>query len=427
MNRSLTNVEGRNFTVNIAEGVLYVAGAAFISGQTVMPALVSRLGGSNVVVGSVAVILWVGLFLPQVFAARYVETLPWKKPWAIWGGVSQRMFILLLALSVLIFGERDSSLSLVSVLVCFALSQIGLGITTPGWFDLFAKVTPLRRRGRLIGLRNSIGGGVAFLCGLTLTWLLSHFQFPLNYSLAFFLAFAFQMLSVVVQLNLVESQPSKVVARRPVGEYLRHLPGVFKNNKSFRWFMVMSVFLVVASMPVGFFTVYALKQYGGDESIVGKFTLAMVAVQVVSAFVNGYIADHYGQKIALSIAATGMLCASVMAFFAPSVGWFTLVYVFLGMNLGSELMLRYNMAIGYGPVEQRSTYVGLMNTALAPFYLASLVGGWISDQFGYHAVFAVGAVSSVVGIAVLILRVEDSHALQLSPPELAPVVVDSRQ
>ena len=424
IDRGSAPLEHRNFIINVVEGVLYLAGAAFISGQTVLPALVSRLGGGNVAVGSVAVILWVGLLLPQLFAARYVETLPWKKPWAIWGGTAQRICVLFLAVSVFAFGGKNPSLALGCVLACFALSQIGLGITTPGWFDLFAKVSPVRTRGRLIGLRSSIGGGLGFLCSLALTWMLARLPFPDNYALAFLCAFLLQILSIIVQSNLVEGNPGKVAAKRPMGRYLAGLPQVFIRNKAFRGFMVMSVFLVLASMPVGFFTVYALKQFGGSEAVVGEFTLAMVAVQVVSAFANGYVADHFGHKLALVLAAAGLLCASITAVLAPSLGWFTLVYVFLGINLGSELMLRYNMSIEYGPVEQRSTYVGLMNTALAPIYLSSIVAGWISDWFGYHAVFLLGAAASIVGIALLIFRVEDPHRVHVLVSDSGPSSLD---
>ena len=393
-----------------------------MSGQTVLPAVVSRLGGGNLAVGSVGVILWVGLFLPQVFAARYVETLPWKKPWAIWGGTLQRVCVLFLAVSLFAFGGQNPSIALACVLVFFALSQIGLGITTPGWFDLFAKVSSVHSRGRLIGLRSSIGGGMAFLCGLALTWMLAHFAFPDNYALAFFSAFVLEILSIIVQSNLIEEHPSKVTEKRPMAQYLRLLPQVFRHNRPFRRFMFMSVFLVLASMPVGFYTVYALKRFGGSEAVVGEFTLAMVAVQVVSAFANGYVADHIGHKTALFLAAAGLLGASVTAVLAPSLAWFTLVYVFLGVNLGSELMLRYNMSIEYGPVEQRSTYVGLMNTVLAPFYLSSILGGWISDGFGYHVVFLLGAACSIIGMALLVLRVEDPHRRHraLSDPGLVP-------
>jgi MFS family permease len=246
--------------------------------------------------------------------------------------------------------------------------------------------------------------------------MLTSFTFPLNYAFAFFGAFVLQSISIIVQTNLVEEHPSTVVPRRPLLEYLGHLPGVLRSNRRFRSFLVMSAFLVVAVMPVGFFTVYALHKFGGDESLVGTFTLAMVAVQVVSAMVNGYLADHFGYKLALVVAAAGMLLASLTAIVAPTAGWFVLVYAFVGINLGSEVMLRYNMSIEFGPVEQRSTYVGLMNTALAPFYLTSILGGWISDVFGYTTVFVIGAVSSIVGILYLIFRVEDPH--QKHSPEI---------
>jgi MFS family permease len=254
--------------------------------------------------------------------------------------------------------------------------------------------------------------------------MLSRFAFPFNYSLAFLGAFVFQMFSVIVQSNLVEEQPSTVVTRKSLSEYVRQLPNVFKENKPFRRFMAMSAFLVVAGMPVGFFTVYALKTFGGGGSVVGQFTLAMVAVQVVSGFANGYIADRFGHRVALVLAAAGMLGASLTALLAPSLSWFMLVYVFLGINLGSELMLRYNMSIEYGPIAQRSTYVGLMNTALAPFYLSSIFGGWISDQFGYHAVFILGAGSSIIGILLLIFRVEDPHSHGMTSFRAGTVAVD---
>jgi dipeptide/tripeptide permease len=60
-----------------------------------------------------------------------------------------------------------------------------------------------------------------------------------------------------------------------------------------------------------------------------------------------------------------------------------------------------------------------MNTALAPFYLSSIVGGWISDQFGYHAVFALGALSSIIGVALLIFRVEDPDPRYMAPSRSA--------
>lgn len=401
----------RNIFLNALEGLLYISSGAFVSVQTVLPALVTRLGGSNVAVGLVGVIAYFGLFLPQLFAARYVETLPWKKPWVLFYGYVQRTIITVMGLVVLIMGDTYENIGLWVFLSLYFLNQLSSGISTPGWFDFFAKLTPGDRRGRLIGIRTSLGGVGALICGLILTWLLATFRFPLSYAFAFFLAAILQFSSLHVQRRMIEAVPSHPVERQPMFEFLGQLPTVLRENMEFRNFIVSSAFLIVATMPVGFFTVYALKHFEANEEVVGQFTLAMVAIQVASALVNGYIADHYGNRLALICAAGGMLLASVWALLAPSLGWFLMVYVFLGVNLGTEVMARYNMSIDYGPARKRSTYVGLMNTVLAPFYLSGVIGGVICDTFGYAAVFGAGIFFSVIGMLLLIYKVHDPRVV----------------
>lgn len=404
--------ERRNFIVNAAEGSLFVSGGAFIGVQTVLPALVSRLGGGSVEVGAVGVIAWVGLFLPQVFAARYVETLEWKKPWAIRFGLSQRIVVLAIGMTILVLGDASPRAALWLFLVMFFLNQVLLGITTPGWFDLFAKLTPPHKRGRLVGIRTSIAGAGGFCCGLILMWLLGTYEFPTSYALAFFGAFLLQLASVIVQSRLVEAEPGPVRERRPMAEFFRALPAVIHSNREFRNFVITSALLVVATMPLGFFTVHALREFSIDEAFVGTFTLTIVAVQVGSAPVNGFLADRYGNKTVLVIASLSMLCASVSALLAPSAGWFLLTYVFLGIFLSSDLLARYNMSIEYGPPDQRSTYIGLMNTILAPFYFSGILGGGISAMFGYPAVFMIGVLFSLAGLVLLVRLVKEPRMIR---------------
>jgi MFS family permease len=400
-------IERRNFMLNIAEGALFVASGALISPHTVLPAIVVKLGGSNVAVGAIGVIVWVGLFLPQIFSARYVETLPWKKPWAIKFGAAQRVSVLCLACALMLFGEDRQSVALVLFFLFYTLCQLLLGVTTPGWFDMFAKMTPTRKRGRLVGIRSSLGGIGAFCCGLILTWLLAGYPFPLNVAIAFFLAFVLQTGSLAVQSFLIEKEPSPTSERKPLFTYLSALPVVLRGNVAFKHFLMAAMFQIVAMMPAGFYTVYALARFQLDESVVGEFTLAIVAVQVTSALAIGHLTDKHGNKVALVLASAALLTANVLALVAPSAGWFLLVFMFLGVNLGTELLARYNIAVEYAPPEKRSMYIGLMNTVLAPFYLVGLLGGTISDLFGYTAVFWIGLAASVAGTGTMLLLVRD--------------------
>jgi len=388
-----------------------VASGAFINPQTVLPALVNRLGGSNIAVGALGVLVYFGLFVPQIFAARYVETIPWKKPWALGFGATHRLFVLVMASVILFLGSDRPSIALWLFLLLYTSMQVVVGISTPGWFDLFAKLTPPRMRGRLVGLRNSVGGMCAFAGGFCLTWILARFTFPASFALAMFAAFALQMASLAAQTGLEESEPSTVLPRRPFFAFLRELPDVLRSNPPFRRFIVACAVLTFATMPVSFFTVYALGRFQADESSIGEFTLIMVAIQVVSSLVTGYLADRYGNKSSLLVASVSLLLASVTALSAPTLGWFRLVYLFLGINLGTEIMARYNMSIEYGPAGKRSTYVGLMNTLLAPFYLSGIVGGMLSEWFGLPVVFIVGSLFSAGGIAYLARVVREPRTL----------------
>jgi len=83
-------------------------------------------------------------------------------------------------------------------------------------------------------------------------------------------------------------------------------------------------------------------------------------------------------------------------------------------------MVRYNMSVEYGPIEQRSTYIGLMNTLLAPVYLFGLAGGWVSDLFGYETLFSLGILASLAGLALFVFRVRDPR---IHPPPDAAMQV----
>jgi MFS family permease len=416
MQETVGRYDKRNFLLNIIEGALWIAGASMLSATTVLPALVTRLNGGNIAVGAVGVILWLGLFLPQMFAARYGQTLVWKKPWVIGCGLMQRFVILAIGIVLLLWSIPYPQTTLWLFLIFYSLNQVILGITTPVWFDFYAKLIPVKLRGRITGIRNALAGVLAFISGLLLTWLLSNFDFPLNYSLVFFCSFALQATAIIFQSQIVENVPSKALPHQTLAEYSRQLRNVLKENSAFRDFLFASLFIILGTMPLSFYTVYALKRFDAAESIVGQFTLTILGGHIFSAPLLGYIADHYGNKIALICTSSALLLATLTALFAPSLFWFYLVFVFVGINAGTDVMIRYNLAIEYGPSELRSTYVGLMNTVLAPLYLCGLLGGWMSNAFGYHALFIVGVFCSSIGVFMLLINVREPRTLM--PREL---------
>jgi hypothetical protein len=400
-------VDRRNYRANLLEGGLYLAATPFFSPQTVLPVLVAGLGGGNLAVGAMAALNHAGVFLPQAFVARRVAALPWKKPWALALGAAQRSMLLLLGLAVLAFGGARPGLTLALVLLLYAANQLVLGAAALVWFDLFAKVTPVAWRGRLVGWRNALGGGLSVIGGSLLTWLLATYAFPHSFAIALLVAFVLQLASLLVQLRYVELDASPTPPLRPLAAYLRDLPALLRRHRGFALFVAYAAGSYLAMMPVGFFAVHAVERFGAGAGAVGAFTLMLVTVQIVSAPLCGVLADRHGNRAALTVATGAVLAASVWALLAPTLVSYTLVFAFVGVNIGTEYMARHNMAAELAPEERRALFVGAMNTALAPFCLSGLLGGVVAEVLGRRAVFAAGIVLSLASLAVLLLVVRD--------------------
>lgn len=414
--RSITS---SNFRYHLIEGALYFASFALLNFQVVFPALVQRLGGGNIAIGSLPMMNYLLYLLPQVVAANYVTMEPYRKPWVMISAVAQRSVILLMAISIGIFGGAAPSLALLLFFLLYALNQMVAGVAAPNWFDFVVKTTHPLQRGRLMGMRSASGALLGFLNSLVLAGLLTYLPFPQNYALAFLLAFGFQFASMVVQRNIVEDIPSPTEPPVPLSRLMARVVQIVRSDRAFRRFLLSIGLSVIGLMPQGFFTVAAFQRFGLPESFVGFFTMTMLASQVIFAGLLGLLGDIKGHKISLMICALAMTMASVIAIAATHPAWFFVIFSFVGLIFGVELITRHNFVSDLATNQTRPLYIGIMNAWSAPFFLSSLIGGWLSDQFGYDATFIIGGVFSLAGLLVL-SRVPDPRAARRETPSQEP-------
>jgi MFS family permease len=408
--QSSAEVIARNFRLNLIEGAIYISSGALFSMQTVLPALVARLGGSNVQIAAVAVVGYACLFLPQIFSARFAEAAPFKRTMTVGLGAVQRVVLLSLACVLLIWGRSAPGTVLVLFFMLYGLNMVIVGVTTPFWYDFYAKLTPVHRRGRLFGLRTSFGALGSIGCGVLLTWLLGALPFPMNFGAAILIASGLQFVSLWAQASVREEFPSEVRPRAELVPYLKSLPSFFRHDRSFVPFIAACALFVVGGIPVGFYAAYALRHLAAPEQMVGGFTVAIVTIQVASATINGMLADRVGYKIPLMIAGIALASASITAVFAPTALWFYAVFILAGINIGTEGMARANMAMEFGAEHRRASVVGLLNTLLAPFYILGLLGGLTVDLAGFTPLFIIGACCAIVGVLVMMFFVTDPRA-----------------
>ena len=395
------SLSARNFRFHLIEGSLYLASFAFLNFQVVYPALVTKLGGGNLAVGALPVLVYLCYFLPQIFAANYAGKSPYRRPWVLSTGIAQRIQILVLAILIVLLGKAFPSLALVLFFVSFGANQIIAGISSPHWFDFVAKTTLPDQRGRLMGLRSSVGALMGFANSILLTAFLAYFPFPFDYGAIFLSAFLYQIASWIVLRKVSGEQPSEIVAPLPLVSFFGRIREIMRSDPRFRLFLIASALSVVGLMPAGFFAVAALKRFSLTDSFIGFYTMTFLGAQVLFGGLLGWIADRKGHRATLLICAGAMGTASVIAIVAQHQALFFVVFALVGLLMGMEMITRYNYASECAEDLTRPLYIGIMNAWLAPFYLSSLLGGWLSDLAGYKVVFAAGGVFSLAGLFVL--------------------------
>jgi MFS family permease len=398
---AIERTKQRNFRIHLLEGALYISSGALLSAQTVLPALLTRLGAGNLAIGLLPVIVYVVYFVPQLLGAHWAVRSPFRKPLVLRLGWIQRSHIGALALVVGLLGASHPRATIVLVFVIYASNQLFAGLGSPAWYDLTVKTISPERRGVLLGMRVSLGATLGFLNGLFVSILLASFVFPADYATIIGLGFLLQVASVLIQRHVAEWEPSTVhPSPRPQMLVIR-VREIVTEDRAFRRFLAASALVVVSFSGVGFFTVSALRRLAPPDSIVGLFTIVAVGAQVLSGVTMGMVGDRLGSKVALVITACGLAAAEFSAAWAGSVAAYVAVFAFTGVNLGAELVARYNFASECAKPDERALYVGLMNLWLAPWYLFSLAAGWFIDRVGGRPVFLGCAVLALVAAAIL--------------------------
>ncbi|MBI2619841.1 MAG: MFS transporter [Ignavibacteriales bacterium] len=400
----------RNILANIADGSLFAFAMSFVSIQTILPVFVQSMGGSNVAVGLVPVVWVFGFNFPQVFIVRRVQELEWKKPLFMRTALIQRIPWLLLALVCFFALEHlPTGVRLFTFFGFFLLAAVGGSLNLPVWFDLTAKLMPVRIRGRMFAARSIIGSMLGIGGGALTALVLATLQFPGSYGMLFLLAFLSMMASYWFLGMLREETPGPRLAEQR--HYLETARNILITPSNFRNFLLSDALLIGSSMSNAFFAVYALKKFALSDAYAGAFTVVLMSSMIIASVLFGYLADQFGHKMNLLISAGATIAGSLTAILAASLEVFLIVFICSASGIAVNVISRLPMIAELCPEEQRPAYIALTNMLTSPFVLLGIVAGWMADRIGYESVFLLASVFALGALSLLAFKVREPREL----------------
>lgn len=435
-------VSRRNYAVFFIESLGYPLGFSLISAGTIMPLLLTELGASNLVVGLAPALGSLGVFVPGVFAAAQLESMPRKKRALIAFSMVERLLLLAIAWVVLAWGRTRPAAAIWGFMAAWTLSNVAASIGLPAYFSMLSKCIPPEARGGLFGLAGALSGIIGLAAAEGAGLVLTRVEFPHNFALLFAAA-SLVLLASVFPLALarepVDNPPDN---RRSSREYLRHAAASARSNTSYRWAMIAIALLAVAMSANAFYATYAVRVLGAGTRTIGRFTAVAVGASALGMPFLGRMADRHGHKASLSFSALFFAAAALLAIVvasrgggvaggavagvsggatggavasasggAAATGLGAMFAVIFLANLGaSGMMVSQNLILSeFAPtaveVPMYITYSWLL---LSPFRAgAPLLSGYLSDVFGFGAAFRVTLAVAIAALAALVFAVRE--------------------
>lgn len=403
--KAMDSYQRRNFLLLVIDGATFAFAISLISETTIIPAFVSALTGSSLLVGLVAATFAIGRYLPQLVGAHLVIGRQRRKPLFLAIVVAERVGILAIAISATLINVIPTEWVLVMFFIAFTFYAITTGLVGPVYGDFVAK-SLTRSRGWFFGTVQLVGGILGFSAALWAESILRAQGFPEGNQTIFWTCFALSFLGIGFVMALKEDPYPHLVKRPPFRNTLAMIPKVIRADSNYRTFLIARAVMALATLGIGFVVVDGL----GDRlkpSDVAILAAVFILSQAVIGFLLGLLGNYRGWRIVVVTGGILIALGMIGALLAASLITYVLAFVALGGANAVTVMGDPNMSIEMASTSRTSLYIGTTSTLLAPFFIAGpLVAGALIPLVGYSAIFWAALALALVSM-VLALRIKE--------------------
>lgn len=397
-----------NVIVGLIDGSFFGLALGFGSFSTILPLFVSHLTTSATLIGLVPAIHAVGWQLPQLFTAGRLARLRRFKPTVMLLTIHERLAFVGLTIVALLIPSIGVNAALVITFLLLAWQGLGAGFTANAWQSMIAKIIPSDLRGTFFGGQAAAANILMSMGAIGVGYVLEISGFPYGFAVSFLLTSIFMGLSWVFLNRTQEPESPEAIDQSHPATTLRGTWAILRRDRNFVWFLVTRILALLATMGFSFYIVYALRRFNMDVVTAGFLTATLTISQTVANLGMGWLGDRFGHRPMLIVGALAIMLSSLLAWGAPSLDWFYLIFILEGLANVAIWTIGMAITVEFGEEVERPTYIGLSNTLVAPFsIIAPILGGWLADTVSYQAMFLLAAVIGFITALALTFLVKN--------------------
>lgn len=400
----------RNFWLGVVNGVLFKVGITFSHPSTVLAVFLTKLTGSEFYAGVLTAVAGLGWFLPPMFVAGWVESLPRKLPLYTHMAFGRALGWLWMIAVVVYVAPISPTYAAILFLIGYAVYTVTGGIASLAFTDIFARTVPFRRRGTFWGLRMFWGSVLGIGVGVIVRQVLKGdwgIGFPYNYAVLLSFAFVTYVLAWLTFFMIHEPPMEWTPPSRSWREQIQTMIELWKQRPDFRQLIKVRLLMDIGLIAAPFYSTYAVVKLGAKPSLLGSFIIAETIGSLLANVLWSVLADR---KSNLFVLKCSIACAAV-----PS-GWvlfLTSLHYSLGVSVLTLYPLTYfalafagtgiaiaftNYVLELAEDAHRPTYLALSNATESGMMLLPVIGGILLHYTSHSVLFSIAFVGVMLAI-----------------------------
>ena len=389
-------------------------GTAFHTVYAVVPLFLKELGAPNVIATSSAGLFSIIIAMPMLFTAALTRNVTNMKKMVISAHCTILIVTFFLGYIFTFSGLGKSLIAWKIYFILFIIYSLSIGIIVPIWADFLEKTTKRSLRGKFFGVGFAFNSLGAFGGGILLKFLLeTSIPFPKNFGYGFIILFFCLSIGTFFFAFYKEKKQNK--SNTSFNQFKIETKQIIKNRPNFHRYLFSRIFYCATLPALGLYAVFCQKKFGFNISEIGLFTVLNVISMGISSYISGYLGDKHGHKISMLIAYSFHLIAVILALLSKNMFWVYCIFISIGAGQGAFMPSAMNLIYDFADLEDKKTYMALIDSFLAPFSLMFLVGiGFLITKNQFVLSFCIIGFCLLIALLILYFFVKDPKLKKIS-------------
>jgi hypothetical protein len=321
------------------------------------------------------------------------------RKWAwLAGGV---VFGLMLVLMVPAGYALQGAMAGAAIVVLLGIGSLARGVSSIAFKDVLAKTIPRGRRGRLLALRASAGGGLALLVGIFLRTQLAESTEFSPYLVLIGLGGGLWILGASLASFIVE-EPGATAGARDALREARYGIRLLLEVPGYRRYVLARGILLTVELSLPYYVLLSKQITEGRVGELGLFVIAASSAQVISSPLWGRFSDRSSRLVmmwaGLTAGSAGLLAVLLKGQAGSGVNPLLAAapLFIIGISQAGVRLGRKTYIVDGAPKLERPTYVAVSNSVIGLLTILGAGLGFMADVLGVQSL-----ILTLIGLALL--------------------------